>query len=88
MLKKGAIVTKNEYSTHYIDDFALKGNSLLIRTHADDGIKKFSLITVLFEGDKYIHEGQTFFEEQGARKAFTLAQGLEWDGEDGIDDYC
>ena len=41
-----------------------------------------------FEGDKYIHEGQTFFEEQGARKAFTLAQGLEWDGEDGIDDYC
>lgn len=88
MLKKGAIVTKNEYSTHYIDDFALKGDSLLIRTHADDGIKKFSLITVSFEGDKYIHEGQTFFEEQGARKAFTLAQGLEWDGEDGIDDYC
>lgn len=88
VLKKVAIVTKNEYSTHYIDDFALKGNSLLIRTHADDGIKKFSLITVSFEGDKYIHEGQTFFEEQGARKAFTLAQGLEWDGEDGIDDYC
>ena len=46
------------------------------------------MITVLFEGDKYIHEGQIFFEEQGARKAFTLAQGLEWDGEDGIDDYC
>ena len=88
MLKKGAIVTKNEFSTHYIDDFALKGDSLLIKTHADDGIKKFSLITVSFEGDKYIHEGQTFFEEQGARKAFTLAQGLEWDGEDGIDDYC
>lgn len=88
MLKKGAIVTKNEYATHYIDDFALKGDSLIIRTHADDGIKKFSLITVSFEGDKFIHEGQTFFEEQGAQKVFTLAQDLEWDGEDGIDDYC
>lgn len=30
----------------------------------------------------------TFFEEQGARKQFTLAQGLDWAGEDSIDDYC
>lgn len=29
-----------------------------------------------------------FFEEQGAKKAFALAQGLEWDGEEGIDDFC
>ena len=46
------------------------------------------MITVTFEDGKYVHEGTTFFEEQGAQKAITLAQGLEWEGGDGIDDYC
>ncbi len=88
-LKKGAVVTKNQYATHFIDDFALcKDNRLVISTHADDGIKKFSMITVTFEDGKYVHEGKTFFDEQGVRKAFTLAQGLVWMGGDGIDDYC
>ena len=82
-------ITKNQYATHFIDDFALcKDDRLVISTHADDGIKKFSIITITFEDGKYVHEGTTFFEEQGAQKALTLAQGLEWEGEDGIDDYC
>lgn len=88
-LKKGAVVTKNQYATHFIDDFALCNDScLVISTHTDDGIKKFSMITITFEDGKFVHEGTTFFEEQGAQKALTLAQGLEWNGEDGIDDYC
>lgn len=88
-LKKGAVVTKNQYAIHFIDDFALcKEGRLVISTHADDGIKKFSMITVTFEDGKYVHEGTTFFEEQGTQKALTLAQGLEWKGTDGIDDYC
>ena len=32
--------------------------------------------------------GITFFAEDGARKWFILAQGLEWTGGDSIDDYC
>ncbi|MDC2284178.1 HNH endonuclease signature motif containing protein [Bacteroides stercoris] len=88
-LEKGAVITKNQYATHFIDDFALcKDDRLVISTHADDGIKKFSMITVTFEDGRYVHEGTTFFEKQGAQKALTLAQGLEWEGEDGIDDYC
>lgn len=88
-LEKGAIVTKNRYATHFIDDFVLYNDSvILIRTHADEGIKKYSTISITFENGVYIHEGETFFEEQGAEKALTLRQGLEWDGEDGIDDYC
>lgn len=88
-LKKGAVITRNQYATHFIDDFALcKNDRLVISTHADDGIKNFSMITVTFEDGKYVHKGTTFFEEQGAQKALTLAQGLEWNGEDGIDDYC
>lgn len=88
-LKIGSIVTKNRYSTHYIDDFVLCNDNLIaITAHAEEGIKKFSMITITFEDGKYVHEGSTFFEEQGARKALVLAQGLEWEGEDGLDDYC
>ena len=36
----------------------------------------------------FIHTGHTFFTKEGAEKQFTLAQGLEWTGEDSIDDYC
>lgn len=87
-LQKGVVVSKNKYATHFIDDFALcHGNLLVISTHADEGIKRFSTISVTFENGKYVHEGTMFFEEQGAKKALTLAQGLEWNGEDGIDDY-
>lgn len=88
-LKKGTIISKNQYAIHYIDDYALcKDDRLVIRTHANDGIKMFSMITITFEDGKYVHEGTTFFEERGAQKALTLAQGDEWKGEDGIDDYC
>ncbi len=88
-LKKGLAITKNKYGTHFIDDFALCAEDLLvITTHTDDGIKKFSMISITFENGKYIHEARTFFERQGAQKAITLAQGLEWEGEDGLDDYC
>lgn len=88
-LEKGTIVTRNQYATHFIDDFALcSDNRLVISTHTDVGMKKFSMITITYEDGKYIHEGTTFFEEQGAQKAFCLAQGLEWKGGIGIDDYC
>ena len=88
-LKKDAIVTKNQYSVHFVDDFALcNDNLLVIRTHADEGLKQFSTISITFENEYYVHKGTTFFEERGAQKALVLAQGLEWDGEDGIDDYC
>lgn len=88
-LKKGAIVSKNKYSTHFIDDFALcNDNTIAISTHADEGLKKFSLILITFEKGKYVHTGTTFWEAQGAQKALILAQGLEWEGEDVFDDYC
>lgn len=88
-LQKGAIVTKNQFTIHFIDDFALcNDNLLVITTHADEGIKNFSMISITFENGKYVHEGRTFFEARGAQKALVLAQGGEWKGEDGIDDYC
>ena len=85
MIKKGEVITKNRFSIHFVDDFALC-DKLFIRTHADEGLKRFSLVTVTYENGTFIHEGKCFWEEQSAEKAFTLAQGLEWDGEEGIDD--
>ena len=29
-----------------------------------------------------------FLKNKVQKKAFALAQGLEWDGEEGIDDFC
>lgn len=80
-LKKGAVVTKNQYATHFIDDFALcNDNLLVISTHTDDGIKKFSTISITFEDGKYVHEGTTFFEERGAQKSshFSARTQMEW----------
>lgn len=87
-LKKGEIVTRNQYTIQIVNDFVLCNNILMLRTHAYSGIKKFAIISITFENGKYVHEGKQFFKEQGAEKAFILAQGLEWNGEDGIDDYC
>ena len=89
-LRVGEIMTTNKYSTHVIDDFALCSDDLLmvICHDVDEGLKKFSSVTITFEDGKYVHEGSTYFEERGAKKALTLAKGLEWDGSDGIDDYC
>jgi hypothetical protein len=69
----------------YIDD----NNSILVFSVNEGVIKPYALSKIYISDDKIIHESiGTFFEEDGARKRFTLAQGLEWTGGDSIDDYC
>lgn len=89
-LRIGEIITRNKYSTHIIDDFALCNEKhLMIICHSgDEDLKKFSSISITFEEGKYVHEGTTYFEKRGAQKALVIAKGLKWDGPDGIDDYC
>lgn len=88
-LMVGEIITKNTYSTYYIDEFVkLKTNMLIVKAHSYEQIKNYSIIKITFDGNFFIHEGITFFEENGALKEFTILQGLKWDGEDSIDDYC
>ena len=37
----------------------------------------------------FVHVNRgSFFEEQGAYKYWTLAQGLKWSGGDTFDDFC
>lgn len=88
-LMVGEIITKNTYSTYYIDEFVkLKANKFIVRAHTHEHIKNYSIIKITFDGNFFIHEGITFYEENGALKEFTILQGLKWDGEDSIDDYC
>lgn len=86
----GKVITRNQYTTQIIDDFALcNENLIMVICHSlSEDIKKYTSVSITFEDGKYIHEGRTYFEERGAQKALTIAKGLEWDGPDGIDDYC
>ena len=62
---------------------------ILVLSMNKAGIKPYALSKIYIEDGKFIHESMgMFFEEQGARKQFTLAQGLDWAGGDSIDDYC
>ena len=69
----------------YIDN----NKSILVFSVNEAGMKPYALSKIYIIDDKIIHESMgTFFEENGALKQFTLAQGLEWTGGDSIDDYC
>ena len=88
-LKANEIVTKNIYCTYYVDEFVkLKSNKLIIKAHSYEQIKNYSIIKITYDNNFFVHEGITFFEENGALKEFSILQGLKWDGEDSIDDYC
>lgn len=90
-LSIGDVFVRNRYGENEVVHKALteEKNNMLIITDLDSQIKNYALAKVYIEDGFYVHESMgTFFEEQGALKQFTLAQGLEWDGEDSIDDYA
>lgn len=88
----GDIAVDGPFGETMIDDVALHpdGNSILILGDFGEGaIKRWSLVKITFEDSYFVHESKgTFFERDGAEKQFTLAQGLPWEGEESIDDYC
>ncbi len=91
-LKMGEIFSRNNLSQSVISDFATSedGNTLwvLCRDSNENAIKPWKLARVTFENDVFVHTNLgSFFEKAGAEKQFTLVQGLNWTGEDSIDDY-
>lgn len=89
-LKAGEVFCQNNLYKSFISDFALanEGKDLLVITKSDNA-KPWSLALVTYkDGVFYHHSRGSFFEENGVRKQFTLAQGKEWTGGDSIDDYC
>ncbi len=88
-LLKGDVFSKNQYGKSLVDNSELSKNKqeLFILTSSDN-LKPFALAKVYIEKGKFVHESLgTFFTLIGGQKQFDLALGLEWTGEDSIDDY-
>ncbi len=91
-LKKEIIFSKSQYSNSIVEDFAISDDEkyLWILTCNSDvnAIKPYSLAKVVVEDNRFIHENLgSFFQSVGAEKQFNLVQGIEWTGEDSIDDF-
>jgi hypothetical protein len=92
-LEIGITFSRNQYGSSIVLDYALidVGKTLLVATASEDvdSVKPYGLTMIHHSGSQFIHESKgTFFEENGAMKQFALAQGKEWTGGDGIDDFC
>ncbi|BAM12396.1 hypothetical protein HCN_1181 [Helicobacter cinaedi PAGU611] len=74
----------------HIQDSKVNENALLVLCKFEPpNAKAYSLAKVTYENDCFIHTALgTYFDENGGRKYFTLAQGLEWKGGEVFDDYC
>jgi hypothetical protein len=92
-LVNGAEFSKNHFSetmvvkTAFADDH--KFLWVLSEQKKAGVIKPWSLAQITYEDELYMHTSLgTFFDIIGAEKQMCLAQGLDWIGEDSIDDYC
>lgn len=91
-LNIGLIFCKNQYTSFIVENFAVSEDKktlwVLCKNEELNSIKPYTLAEINFEDDAYFHDNLgSFFEKTGAEKQFTLLQGLEWTGGDGIDDY-
>lgn len=89
-LKTGLIFCKNNYYTSKILKIGISNDkqSLYVITESDN-LKRWALAKITYENELFIHTSiNSFFEQIGAEKQFTLGLGLEWYGEDSIDDFC
>ena len=92
-LKVGEVFSRNEFVIMLIEQFAISADRTTIwvvcKSGDDGSIKPFSLSEVIITNNVYVHESLgTFFEQVGVEKQFILKQGMEWTGDDTLDDFC
>lgn len=89
-LSEGVVFTENRYGKSAVVKYAaVENKEIVIMTAIPSSIKPWALAKVTFEDGYYLHTSLgSFLTEEGAEKQFILAQGLEWNGGDSIDDYC
>lgn len=89
-LTPGFVFCKNDIYTTVVVKSAISkdGRSLFVISESKGEIKPWSLAEITFENDKFVHTSRhKYTSEAGVEKQFCLLQGLEWLGEDSIDDY-
>lgn len=92
-IKAGEVFCRNDVyeSIVYKADISDDGNTLAVITKSEHvkGISGYVLCTITYQDGHFIHENQdSYLEEIGAEKYFTLALGREWTGGDVFDDFC
>ncbi len=90
-LEIGKVFSRNQYGESLVNNVAFveEKNTLYVITEQVDGFKPYALAEITYENNLFVHTSMgTYLSLSGAEKQFTLAQGLEWSGEDSIDDYC
>lgn len=94
LLELGSLFCKNEIYASIVLETAISKDHQSIyliseSTEGEAAIKPWGLAKITFENDLFVHQSLgSFFSKIGAQKQFSLAQGLDWLGEDSIDDYC
>lgn len=90
-LSNGKVFNKNQYGESTVEKFVLADEkTILIMTNISEQskVKNYALAKITYEDGYYMHESLTFFFEDGAEKAFMLAQEVEWTYGDTFDDFC
>jgi hypothetical protein len=92
-LKVGEVFSRNEFVIMLIEQFVISADRTTIwvvcKSGDDGSIKPFSLSEVIITNNVFVHESLgTFFEQVGVEKQFILKQGMEWTGDDTLDDFC
>lgn len=92
-LSTEAVFSRNQYGESLVVKHAISESKdtlwVMCKSGKEFAIKPWSLAEIRYDNNLFIHKGLgSFFTEIGAEKQFTLAEGLEWTGEDSVDDYC
>lgn len=92
-LTYGKVFCSNQYQDSIVLDSALVDCDtalyVMCKSNDNEAVKPWSLAEVRYNDGRYYHKSiQTYFEESGAKKYFTLAKGEEWTGGDVFDDHC
>ncbi len=89
-LSENAVFATNSYGETKIVQYALADDgSLVVMTATPSPIKPYGLIRITFEDGLYIHTSMgSFMLEESVKKYYLCALGLQWSGDDCIDDYC
>ena len=90
-MAEGKVLSVDCYGESKIVKFVKSDqNAILAINHIPSRIKPFALVKITYENGYYVHTNMgSFFTDIGAEKYYTLAQGLEWTGEEcPLDDNC
>ena len=92
-LIKGSVYSRNKFVEAIVVDTAFSEDEktliVMCKNEKEDAVKRWLLSKVTCNDNKfYHHNAQSYFEEAGALKYFTIAQGKEWTGGQVFDDLC